>query len=109
MNDQTPQADKWILSPPGGPSGPFWGIATQSGTVIALQIVEQQPAEILRIVGNLLVGDCDTTRAVGKCLFEILDRDFPERIKGGEGYERYMVRAVAEAVLGLAKEGDKDE
>ena len=99
---KTPQVDKWILSPPGGPAGPFWGIVTQSGKVIAFQIIEQQYAETLRIMGNLLAGDFDTHKAAGKCLFEILDRDFPDRLQGGEDYEGYMVRAVVEVILGLA-------
>ncbi len=42
---QTPQVDKWLISEPGGPAGPLWGIVTQSGRVIALQIVERQHAE----------------------------------------------------------------
>ena len=32
---QTPPVDKWLISEPGGPAGPFWGIVTQSGRVIA--------------------------------------------------------------------------
>ena len=99
MSNQTLRVDKWILSPPGGPAGPFWGIVAQSGRVIALQIVEQQHAEILRIMGNLLAGDFDINRAVGKCLYKILDQDHPGRIQGDEDY---IVRVVAEAILGLA-------
>lgn len=104
MNSQTPQIDKWILSPPGGPPGPFWGIVTQSGKVIALQIDNHVNAKILQIMGNLLAGDFDTNRAAGKCLYKILDQDHPGRLQGDEDY---MVRVVAEAILGLAKESDE--
>lgn len=101
MSEKTPQVDKWILSPPGGPAGPFWGIVTQSGKVIALQIVEREHAEILRIAGNLLAGDFGTNRDVGERLVEVLGRDFELYDPGSEGY---LVRAVAEALLEVAKE-----
>jgi len=86
MNEQTAQADKWILSPPGGPAGPFWGIVTQSGKVIALQVVEREHAEILRIIGNVLIGDDATVRRIANHTDEI------------------PIRAVIEAILGTAKE-----
>lgn len=63
--------DKWILSPPGGPAGPFWGIVTQSGKVIALQILERKHAEVLRIVGNVVQGDEDTIIEIEKYTDEI--------------------------------------
>lgn len=98
MSDQTPQIDKWILSPPGGPAGPFWGIVTQSGKVIALQIDNRVNARILQIMGNVLAGDFDTNRAV-------VDR-LGTFTYDPSSYD-YMVRALAEAVLGLAKESDE--
>jgi len=107
MSNQKPQVDKWILSPPGGPAGIFWGIVTQSGKVIALQIVEREHAEILRLIGNLLEGDFDTNRDVGRKLRIILERDLPSRFSALDvGSEDYLARAVVEALAAVAQEGD---
>jgi hypothetical protein len=67
--------DKWILSPPGGPAGPFWGVVTQTGKVIASQIIEREHAEILRIIGNVLEGDDFTIRQIGNYTDEIAIRN----------------------------------
>jgi hypothetical protein len=67
--------DRWILSPPGGPAGPFWGIVTQTGKVIALQIIEREHAEILRIAGNVLEGDDFTVSQIGNYTDEIAIRN----------------------------------
>ena len=71
MSNDTSKIDKWILRPPGGPAGPFWGIVTQSGKVIALQILERKHAEVLRIVGNVAQGDGDAIMEVEKYTDEI--------------------------------------
>lgn len=108
MSDQMPQVDKWILSPPGGPAGSFWGIVTQSGRVIALQILEREHAEILLTVGNLLAGDPDTTRIVSKELLTILNRDVPSQFSGFRvGSEVYLVSAAVEAILEVVKESNE--
>lgn len=105
MSDQTPQVDKWILSPPGGPAGPFWGIVTQSGKVIALQIVERENAEILRVVGNVLAGDDATVRKVAERLTSIFNETLDaETMLGSNDDEGYFVGTVIEAILGAAKE-----
>ncbi len=99
MTNQNPNIDKWILSEPGGPAGPFYGIVTQSGRVIALQIVEREHAEILRTIGNILIGDYDTVEKAGKHLAEILHGDNIAQING---MEDYMIRTFTEVILGLA-------
>lgn len=95
---QTPQVDKWLISEPGGPAGPFWGIVTQSGRVIALQIVERQHAEILRIMGNIVSGDNDTIEDLCVHLSSIYDQTLgPEMLP--EKPDDYFINAVMEAIL----------
>lgn len=101
MSNQTPQVDKCILSPPGGPAGPFWGVVKQRGRVVAMQIMMREDAEILRAVKNLMAGDFDTNRDVGRQLIKILGRDFELYDAGSEDY---LVQAVSEAILGVVKE-----
>lgn len=104
MNDQTQQVDKWILSPPGGPAGPFWGIVTQSGRVIAFQIIEREHAEILQIIGNVLAGDDATIGKVAKKVTVIFDNTLDiETMLGPNNDESYFIRSVIEAVLEISK------
>jgi hypothetical protein len=51
--------NKWIIGKPGGPSGPFWSVVSQSGEVIAMQITEDKWAEMLATSGNAFKGDFD--------------------------------------------------
>ncbi len=107
MSDQTPQFEKWILSPPGGPAGPFWGIVTQSGRLIALQIVEKTHAEMFRIVGELVNGGDD--REIVDRFLDALDhsninlnhRDWPS------GGARSIVSIFLEVILGKSLENDE--
>ena len=92
---QTPPVDKWLISEPGGPAGPFWGIVTQSGRVIALQIVERQHAEILRIMGNIMARDEDTI----KDLCSHLPSIFEETMSSETLAEGYFINVVMEAIL----------
>jgi len=100
MPDQTqaPQVDKWLISEPGGPPGPFWGIVTQSGRVIALQIVQRQNAEILLTIGNILAGDNNTTKEVSDHLSSIFDKTLSGMIDENDD-ETYFINAVIEAIL----------
>lgn len=41
----------YIIAPPGGPAGPFWGIVNYAGTVVAMQIINE--ADALAIVAGL--------------------------------------------------------
>lgn len=41
----------YIIVPPGGPAGPFWGIVSQVGTAVAMQIFSE--ADALAIVEGL--------------------------------------------------------
>ncbi len=64
----------YVLSPPGGPAGPFWGVVSQSGQVIALQILERQHANQLVVLHNILSGDKDTlvkVREAARGLWEV--------------------------------------
>lgn len=94
-------ADKWILSHPGGPAGPFWGIVTQSGRVVALQIVEREHAEILQIMGNLLAFDPSTTQEVGMNILHILGSDF-ELYEPGSN--KQAARCFAEAIIATIRD-----
>lgn len=102
MSDK--KADKCILSPPGGPAGPFWGVVKQSGLVVALQIIERVDAEILRLVLDLIAGDFDENRTIGKELFNILEREGTNtnHRKWPTGANDFIVRCVAEAICNVA-------
>ena len=98
MSDQTLQVDRWLLSEPGGPAGPFWGIVTQSGRVIALQIVECQHAEILQIMWNIVSGDEDTIKELSSHLTFVFDETLgPEMLP--EKPDDYFIKAVMDAIL----------
>jgi len=53
-----------ILSPPGGPAGPFWGAMLQNGRVLATQIIAREDANLLCVIHNALVGDPDTLERI---------------------------------------------
>jgi hypothetical protein len=86
------QLNKYILIPPGGPAGPFWGVMRQSGLVVATQIAERDHAQLLVTIGNISAGDFDTVRAVGRRFAEIWSHN-PD-----PGAEDYIVRSVIEAI-----------
>ncbi len=56
--------DKYMLSPPGGPAGPFWGVVSQKGRVVALQIIDRPFANLIVSVLNALNGDEATMQAI---------------------------------------------
>jgi hypothetical protein len=90
--------DKWIISQPGGPSGPFWGVVSQFGEVVAMQITEDKWAKLLIKSGNAYRGDFDTIHKAGKRLKEAAKRDIKLKSIIDEGSEDYIVRAVVEAL-----------
>ncbi len=87
------QPNPYILIPPGGPSGPFWGIMRQSGLIIATQIQEWEIAELLIAVLNIIDGDFDTVQAVAREYEKIWDNN-PD-----PGAEDYLVRQLGGALV----------
>lgn len=67
------QPNPYMLIPPGGPSGPFWGVMRQSGLIIATQIQERDTAELLIAVLSIIDGDFDTVQAVAREYEKIWD------------------------------------
>lgn len=96
--------ERWIIGEPGGPSGPFYSVVSQSGRVIAMQIIDRRIAEALVKMHHAIIGDFDTTHEAGKKLGDILSRDFPDNAPDelpiDEGAYDYVVRSVAEALFG---------
>jgi hypothetical protein len=87
------KSEKYILIPPGGPSGPFWGVMKQSGPLVAMQIVEQETAELLITILSITDGDFDTVQAVAKEFRKIWDSN-PDL-----GAEDYLVRQFGGALV----------
>jgi hypothetical protein len=84
--------NKWIIGKPGGTSGPFWSVVSQSG------ITEDKWAEMLATSGNAFKGDFDTIHKAGKRLKKIIKRDIKLKSIIDEGSEDYVIRAVIEAL-----------
>lgn len=89
---------KWIVGEPGGPSGPFYSVVSQTGEAIALQVVSQERAEQIAKLGAILDMDFDTVTSAGRKLKHILNRDNADSLID-PGAEDYIVRAVIEALL----------
>lgn len=47
-------SEKWIVGEPGGPSGPFYSVVSQSGRVIAMQIPDQGMAKQIAQLPELI-------------------------------------------------------
>lgn len=45
----------WIVGQPGGPAGPFWSIMNQKGNVVALQVLREEDARLIRTTPDLLM------------------------------------------------------
>ncbi len=86
------QPNPYILIPPAGPAGPFWGIMRQSGLIIATQIQERDTAELLIAVLSIIDGDFDTVQAVAREYEKIWDSN-PD-----PGAEDYLVRQLGGAL-----------
>jgi hypothetical protein len=101
----TNQINRWMLIPPGGPSGPFWGVMAQNGNMKALRMVDQTTAEFLVLAGNVAQCDFDLVHNAGIRLREILERDFPDNSPDEmpitPGDEDYVIRSVLEAIFGV--------
>lgn len=52
----------WIIVPPGGPQGPFFGLINSAGNVVATQIVGEVDARLIQRTPELLAL-CDLTLA----------------------------------------------
>lgn len=96
--------NKWMPIPPGGPSGPFWGVCAQSGLIIALRMGDEKWTNFLVQAGNAAQCDFDIVHEAGIKLKGILARDFPrkppDKMPVDEGAEDYTIRAVMEALFG---------
>lgn len=95
--------DKYMLSPPGGSAGPFWGVVSLGGSagpfwgvvsqqdqVIATQIMNREHANLIVTVFNALNGDEATMQAI--C--------------GEASVTPGLVRVVLAATMHTAKETD---
>jgi len=94
-----------MLIPPGGPSGPFWGVmGIPMGPIVALQMANEQSARFLVQAGNAALCDFDTVHEAGIRLRDVFKKDFPDStldempVKPGD--EDYVIRAVMEAIFG---------
>jgi hypothetical protein len=52
----------YIIAPPGGPQGPFYGLVNSAGNVVALQIVGEANANLFKAAPDLL-DVCELTLA----------------------------------------------
>lgn len=71
----------YIIAPPGGPAGPFWGIVSQLGTVVAMQIFAE--ADALAIVAGLAHANtprpkADWSQAPAQAMWWCVDPDGDE-------------------------------
>lgn len=89
---------EWIISPPGGPAGPFYGVISQTGEVIVLQAGSKERAELIVKLGAILDYDFNAIHEAGRRLRKILERDGAETAVS-HGAEDYTVRAVIEALF----------
>jgi RNA processing factor Prp31 len=94
------KSEKWIVGEPGGPAGPFWSVVSQSGRVIAMQIIEEKDARLIASLGAILACDFNTIKAKAERLRDIESRDFDEYRPIVRGEEDYVIRAVIEALFG---------
>lgn len=84
-----------ILSPPGGPAGPFWGVISQTGRVLATRIVAREDANLLLVVHNALIGDPDTLEKIRdqtKDVRDLLDD------REGTSSDHFITRAIIKAI-----------
>lgn len=91
------QPNPYMLVPPGGPSGPFWGVMRQSGLIVATQIQERDTAELLIAVLSIIDGDFDIVQAVAREYGEIWDSN-PD-----PGAEDYLVRQLGGALVNYVR------
>lgn len=90
---------KWIVSPPGGPDGPFYGVVSQTGEVIVLRAGSKARAELIAKLGAILDYDFRTINEAGLNLRRILVRDGAHGAVD-LGADDYVVKSVIEALFG---------
>jgi hypothetical protein len=71
--------EKWIVGEPGGPSGPFYSVVSQSGRVIAMQIADEKYALMIASFPDLIrllkenIADYQRERAALKTTMDKLE------------------------------------
>jgi hypothetical protein len=108
--------EQWIIANPGGPAGPFWGIVSSSGRVVAMQIPDEATAkeivglraanvQLRRQVGDLEQAMIDLSRSNTDAIAENarLRHDCQELEWGQAAAEAVMLNAEAELERVYAK------
>jgi len=78
--------EKRFVSPPGGPSGPFYSVVTQSGKIVALQIPNQEEARLISELPGLVQLRFDWAGIINSLACRLLDgptsndRDYAEEM-----------------------------
>lgn len=88
-----------ILSPPGGPAGPFWGVVLQNGRVLATQIVAREDANLLCVIHNVLASDPVTLEKIRdqtKDVRDLLDD------REGTSSDHFITRSIIKAIWEVA-------
>lgn len=91
---------RYVLSPPGGSAGPFWGVVSQSGQVIALQVLERQHANQLVILRNISVGDTETLKQV-----QVQSQAYAKELLAnyqGDDLEGLLIKIAVKAIIRAA-------
>lgn len=88
---------KWNIGEPGGPSGPFYSIVSDTGRIIALQISDREMAEKISKLGPIIDYDFDTIQAASKRLRILFEDD---KFKVADGVNNYIIRQVIHALFG---------
>ena len=68
--------EKWIVGEPGGPSGPFYSVVSESGRVIALQIPDEKIAYLFASFPELLNLLKETIRDYSKAKYQFEERAY---------------------------------
>lgn len=91
---------KFIIGEPGGPSGPFYSVVSQTGEVVAMQITREYFAKIIQRAMQAESGDDDFLEQLVERFYVIVERDFPNNYKPiDSGSYNYVIRAVCEAIF----------
>ena len=69
-------AERWIVVPPGGPGGPFWGVVSApSGRVIAMQIPDKSLATTITNLPGLIRLRWEWASTINTLALTALDKD----------------------------------
>lgn len=58
--------ERRIVGEPGGPAGPFYSVVSQSGRVIAMQIIERKDAEEIARIPQILEREYEWAALVNR-------------------------------------------